>query len=116
MKKTAACLSIVATIGMGCLLASAWGQSEETVSLFKGRVIVILSKSIDESGVILLDPANKKIGQVDFLVGAAADSGHPDDWTKGRIVWMPIDDIAQLVEFKSIEDARESGVMSREND
>jgi hypothetical protein len=71
-------------------------------------VVGTFSKSDGELGGLLLEPKVKKIGQADFLVGLALDSGHPDDWAKDRVVWLPIDDIAQIVEFADTDDARKS--------
>jgi hypothetical protein len=120
--KKAAFVSLAMVIA-GCLLASAWGQGQQKAkdnegkaaagapSPFVGRVVVISSKG-DGTGVALLDPKIKKLGQADFLVGVAGEiPNDPGAWAQGQMVWLPIDDCAQLVEFKNIDEVKKSGVL-----
>jgi hypothetical protein len=92
------------------------GNQDDTPSPFKGRVVIISSHSDIETGAALHDPVIKKLGEQEFLVGVSVDDGQPDDWQKGHTVWVAIDDIAQLVEFANVDEARKVAAEARASD
>jgi hypothetical protein len=73
-------------------------------SPFKNRIVSISFRSTDEWGAYLQDPEIKKVGEHSFLVGKAVDVGGPNNWPVGRVMWVAIHDISQMVEFSSIEE------------
>ncbi|MGH7139291.1 MAG: hypothetical protein ACREHD_26395, partial [Pirellulales bacterium] len=75
MKKTAF-LAIAATVIIGSFLASRGSHAEQGDKLapnshFKDRVVVTSSKSNPGTGASLKSPVVKKLGEREFLVGAA---------------------------------------------
>lgn len=109
MKKTIV-LGGLAALVIACLWASTPGNADDSqsesaaaVSPFKGRIIVTNSKTSHEFGSILEDAKVQRLGERYFLVGTAVDSGYPNDWQKGQVVWIAIDDISALTEFSDIE-------------
>jgi len=103
-------LGFMAMILLGCVLAATRSDAEQEgdnqtpQSPFKGQILVISSKSNVEIGAVLEDASVKRLGQHSFLVGKGADDCHPDNWHKGRTVWVAIDDIAQIAEFENIDE------------
>jgi hypothetical protein len=67
-----------------------------------GKVLVVAFKSDPETSATLEKFELKQIGNQTFLVGQGVDDDTPENWTKGRTVWVPVDDIAQLVEFPDL--------------
>ena len=70
---------------------------------FAGKVLVIAFKSDPETSATLEKFELKRVGNQMFVVGQGVDDDSPDNWTKGRTVWVPMDDIAQLVEFPDVQ-------------
>jgi len=97
-----------------CLLARfAVGQNangERASPLeFKGNVIVVYCKSDADRGAVLEKPELKKIGERSFLVGTGMDYGGPKNWTAGQRMWLAVDDVAFIAEFKDAETFKKSG-------
>jgi hypothetical protein len=70
---------------------------------FAGKVLVIAFKSDPETSATLEKFELKQVGNQMFVVGQGVEDDSPDNWTKGRTVWVPVDDIAQLVEFPDLQ-------------
>lgn len=86
------------------LAASGQEPTADATGEFKDKIVVISCKSDASTGACLKDVVQRTLGRQTFLVGLAVDSGHPEDWTKGRRVWIAVDDIAMIVEFPSLEE------------
>lgn len=86
------------------LAASGEEPNANGANEFKDKIVVISCKSDSSTGACLKDVQVRTLGQETFLVGTAVDSGHPEDWIKGRRVWIGVSDIAMLVEFPSLEE------------
>jgi hypothetical protein len=50
-------------------------------------------------------------------VGTGVDYGQPENWQKGKRVWIPVDDVAQIVEFNNIDEVKSEweNVLSHES-
>ena len=72
------------------------------------KIVAVSSQSESQYGYTLKSVQTVQLGDRSFLVGRAVDSGYPNDWTAGRTVWFPVDDIGQLVVFEDMEDFREA--------
>ena len=98
---------------MFCLLASfAVGQNakgEGASSLeIKGSVILVYHKSDPERGAVLEKPELKTIGESGFIVGTGVEYGGPRNWTAGQRIWVALDDIAFMAEYKDAEAFKKS--------
>jgi hypothetical protein len=71
--------------------------------VFAGKVLVVHCRSHFESGAVLEKVQIRNLGGKSFLVGKGADDGQPDNWHKGHVVWIAVDDVAQMVEFADLE-------------
>ena len=77
----------------------------------QGTVVVVSFRSDPEAGASLERPQIREIGDRLFLVGKDI---HPEGWSKGQVVWVSVDDIAQMVEFsdaKALERANEDNAL-----
>ncbi|HZL90874.1 MAG TPA: hypothetical protein VFB96_21080 [Pirellulaceae bacterium] len=72
-------------------------------SPFAGKVVVISFRSDPETSATLEKFEVKQFGNQAFIVGQTVDDGMPDNWSKGRTTWVPVDDVAHLVEFPDVE-------------
>jgi hypothetical protein len=59
------------------------------------------------SGVSIVQAATRQLGGRSFVVGEAVKTGHPREWRAGKVVWIPVDEITQMVEFESADALRE---------
>ena len=71
--------------------------------VFPGKIVVVSLKSTDKYGATMEKVQVKSLGGKSFLVGTSVDDGQPGNWAKGRTIWIPLDDVAQIVEFSSLE-------------
>jgi len=74
---------------------------------FKGKVVVFaLKKHADAEKVIALqDPSIKRLGETDFLTGQMVGSSDAN-WRLGAVVWIPVADLSEVVEFKDLREAK----------
>lgn len=80
---------------------------------FKGKVLVV---TMDYRSSSLLEHAQvRKIGDRSFLVGKGVDDGHPANWTKGQIIWLPMARVDLIVEFGSVEEMKKARKAYEEN-
>ncbi|MBI1917659.1 MAG: hypothetical protein HYS12_23435 [Planctomycetes bacterium] len=73
---------------------------------FKGKVVVFALKKDSEKSTALQEPSIKRLGEVDFLTGQVAGSTAATDWRLGAVVWVPVADIGEMVEFKDLREAK----------
>jgi hypothetical protein len=71
--------------------------------VFAGKIVVLSLKSTDKYGATLEKVQVKNLGGKAFLVGTGVDTGQPGNWVVGRTVWIPLEDIVQIVEFTNLE-------------
>jgi len=105
---------IVAGLAAGALIAflmvregSAEERREEAVS-FDGQFLSVVKKSNPVSSVDLEKAQLRTLGGKPFLVGVGADT--PDNWQKGRSVWVALDDISEWTAFATLDELRKAGV------
>ena len=72
---------------------------------FSGKVVILyLSNSTDERGIVLQDPVFQIQGDRLFLLGRIAEGTSPNDWVAGvysGVAWECVD---QYLVFDSLED------------
>lgn len=68
------------------------------------KSITVVARKFDPQQLVPLQGATvKKLGSVHCLVGRVIGSINGEDWRKGTVVWIPVQDIFQLVEFDNLE-------------
>jgi hypothetical protein len=72
---------------------------------FKGKVVVFALKKDAEKATALQEPSIKRLGEIDFLTGQVVGSSAAD-WRLGAVVWIPVTDLAEVVEFKDLREAK----------
>jgi hypothetical protein len=88
---------------------------------FGDVVLYVVTKPRDsksEVGTTVLEKARvARLGDVSFLVGATADIGGNEIWklAAGKKVWIPVSDVSQLVEFKTIAELKQYFDEARKN-
>lgn len=75
---------------------------------FKGKAVVV--QADDKYSVPIVHAQVRQLGDRSFLVGKGGDDSDPTNWTKGRMIWVPMRRIIQIVEFESEEDMRKTWV------
>jgi len=105
---------ILSGLAVGALAAfllvrdgTAQERREEAVS-FEGQFLTIAKKSNPASSVDLEKVQLRTLGGKPFLVGTGADT--QDNWQKGHIVWVALDDISEWTAFATLEELRKAGV------
>jgi hypothetical protein len=98
------------TLALACaftiaVLAPAAGQDAKT---FEGKFVSIQKKSNPTNSVDLEKVELKTLGGRTFLVGTGADT--PDNWQKGRPVWVALDDVSEVTVFDTLEELKKAGI------
>ena len=88
--------------GPGHAEEPAQGKSTNIGDL-KGQIVALTLMSDSEDLVLLSDVTEKQIGGKTFLCGEGVDDGETPDWRNGAVVYIPIDDIQQLVAFADLK-------------
>jgi hypothetical protein len=73
---------------------------------FKGKILSIATRTPENSGGMFTSVTVKRLGERVFLVGDAADPGVPGYRFRGVRMWVPIEEVVQILEFTSIEQAK----------
>lgn len=74
---------------------------------FKGKVLLVHSNHM--MSVFLLEKAQvHRIGDRMCLVGKGAADGRMLAWSKGRTVWIPMEQIVSITEFDDLKDAKKA--------
>lgn len=71
---------------------------------FKGKFLVLSLQ--DESGGVLVDAEVRSIGSKYFLVGKGADVGDAFKAYAGKVIWLPVEHLLQIVEFDDFDDVK----------
>jgi len=96
---------------LGALVAGPTGVAQERrddASSFDGQFVSIVKKSNPHSSTDLARVQVRKVDGRSFVVGVGADV--PDNWQKGRTVWIALDDVSELTVFGTLEELRKAGV------
>ena len=97
-----AAVALLAAIGSP--VASA--DREEPGKQFDGKFVSILRKSGPDSSTNLEKVHLAKLEDRSFLVGKGVDI--PDNWQKGRTVWIALDDIGEMTVFDTLEELKKA--------
>jgi hypothetical protein len=91
--------------------AAAPAQAENAP--FKGKIAMVM---LNDNHSLHLERAQvRKLGERSFLVGKGSDMDIPFDYTKNRMVWIPMNHIKMIVEFEKVEEAKEAWEEIRKN-
>ena len=74
---------------------------------FDGQFVSIVKKSNPNSSTDLEKVQVRKVDGRSFIVGIGADV--PDNWQKGRTVWVALDDVSEVTMFATLEELRKAG-------
>ncbi|HVJ68257.1 MAG TPA: hypothetical protein VM510_09750 [Caulifigura sp.] len=112
-------LLVAVLIGLSCGLGSAQERSQEAgmpsdVGELKGKIVALTLLSDPDDLVLLAEVTEKRIGQKSFLRGSGVDDGEIPDWRNGAVVYVPVDDIQQVVAFSDLK-AYQKNLESRQN-
>jgi hypothetical protein len=95
--------------------ATTFGQAEEPKSAgageaikLAGQIVAITLMSDSEDLVLLERVTETKLAGRTFLEGKGVDDGQTPDWRNGAQVFIPADDIQQLVVFRTLDDYRKN--------
>lgn len=73
---------------------------------FKGKVVLI---TVESNHSLPLEHAQvRKLGDRSFLVGKGSDEGSPANWTKGHMVWVPMNRVTMIIEFESVAEMKKA--------
>jgi len=112
MVRTSLIAALLAAITLGVLTAGRYVVAQEPRDAAPGnpyadKFISVIKKSNPASSVDLEKVEVKKIDGKAFLVGVGADT--PDNWQRGRSVWVALDDVSEVTTFATVEDLRKAG-------
>jgi hypothetical protein len=74
-----------------------------------GPYLTIVKKSNPASSIDLEKVRIEKLDGRSFLVGTGADT--PDNWQKGKTVWVALDDVSEMTSFATLEELRKAGTL-----
>jgi hypothetical protein len=105
---------VALVIGSGATYCLSGGAAVGTAApapaderLFEGKILVLSYKS-EGHGATLEGVACRQLGSKAFLVGKFVDvreNGAPSLWA-GATLWVPVDDVSQIMEFKTVDEVR----------
>jgi hypothetical protein len=76
---------------------------------FTGQFMTIVKKSNQSSSIDLEKVRIQKLDGRSFLVGTGCDT--PDNWQKGKMVWVALDDVSEVTVFATLEELRKAGTL-----
>ncbi|MBX3441643.1 MAG: hypothetical protein KF774_04490 [Planctomyces sp.] len=75
---------------------------------FQSKIVAVTLLSDVKDLLLMTDLTEQALGDRLYLVGQGVDDGETSDWRNGKRIWIPMDDIQQIIEFESVEAFRES--------
>ncbi len=76
---------------------------------FAGRFLTVVKKSNPSSSIDLEKVRVQKLDGRSFLVGTGCDT--PDNWQKGKTVWVALDDVSEITTFATLDELRKAGTL-----
>jgi hypothetical protein len=73
---------------------------------FDGQFLTVIKKSNPATSIELGKVQLRTLGGKAFLVGIGADT--PDNWQKGKAVWVALDDVAEITAFATLDELRKA--------
>lgn len=110
MSKPILCTAAILLVATALAFQAGHGADEKKPALaraesdFRGKILAITLKADNKVGSVIQDASVKRIAGREFLVGLNPDDGMANPFV-GSVMWLPLDEILMIVEFKSIEDA-----------
>jgi hypothetical protein len=113
MSRNALVLGVLAAAAVGLFTLGPAGVAQERKdepATFDGgaRFVSIVKKSNPASSTDLANPRIREIHGRAFVVGTGADV--PDNWQKGRTVFVALDDISEVTTFATLEELRKANI------
>jgi len=110
MSRISIVIGVPLIAALGALIAGPMGVAQERrddASSFDGQFVSVVKKSNPHSSTDLARVQIRKVDGRPFVVGVGADV--PDNWQKGRLVWIALDDVSELTVFGTLEELRKAG-------
>ncbi len=85
----------------------AFSAASDTAELAGKIVAITLFSDVDDL-ILISGVSEKRIGTKAFLQGTGVDDGETPDWRNGALVYVPVDDIQQLVAFADLKAYRKN--------
>jgi hypothetical protein len=100
----------VAAVGLFTLGPAGVAQDRKDgpANTFEGKFVSIVKKSNPASSTDLEDARIREVHGRPFVVGTGADV--PDNWQKGRTVYVALDDISEVTAFATLEELRKANI------
>jgi hypothetical protein len=76
---------------------------------FDGKFLTVIARSAPEDPLDLESVRVRPVGGALFLVGKGAKL--PGYWLAGRTVWTALDDVAQIVEYDTLQELIDAAVV-----
>ena len=114
MSRGSIALGIVALITLAGFIGSPTGNAQPRgggaggalEDPFAGKYLTIVKRSNPASSIDLEKVELRKLDTRSFLVGTGSDT--PDNWQKGRTVWVALDDVSEVTVFATLEELRKA--------
>ena len=114
MSRIAVGLGVVVLVGLAGYLARPTTVAQEpgagAEKPFVAPFITVVKQSNPGSSIDLQNVSVRKLDGRSFLVGTGADT--PDNWQKGKTVWVALDDISEVTTFATLEEMRKAGQLA----
>jgi hypothetical protein len=111
MSRLSALFGIAAVAACGLFTLGPAGVAQERkddTATFEGQFVTVIKKSNPASSIDLANARVREVRGRAFLVGVGADV--PDNWQKGRTVFIALDDVSEVTTFATLEELRKAGV------
>jgi hypothetical protein len=106
MKKQIVCTGLVLAVASLVFLNGSRAQqppeARPAPPSFKAKYVYVQSKSNPETAVVLESAQIQTVGAEPFLTGTAAF--YEDAWSNGLRHWLPMDDVAAIIEIDDMDD------------
>jgi hypothetical protein len=76
---------------------------------FAGKLLTVVKKSNPAGSIDLEKVHIQRLEGRSFLVGIGCDT--PDNWQKGKSVWVALDDVSEITTFATLEELRKAGTL-----
>jgi len=107
-------LAVVLLTALGLFVAGPAGIAQQPPAggaeqPFTGKFLTVLKKSNPTSSIDLENVRVQKLDGRSFLVGTGCDT--PDNWQKGKTVWVALDDVSEITTFENLAELRKAGTL-----
>jgi len=100
-------LTVLTLAWLCCSLGSAQDATAPTgpsnIADLDGQIVAITLMSDVDDLVLLSNVSEKKLGNKSFLSGKGVDDGETPDWRNDATVYIPLDDVQQIVTFPNLK-------------